>query len=120
MDATPNSFTVKDYAYNSQTGSTSILAGQTTISGIEESSDNSLFMLYPNPTTGKFNMVMDNELWKKNDGNIDICNLLGEKIYQSEMPNHQSEIDISNQPKGIYFIRVEFAEKIFVQKLIVH
>ena len=65
-------------------------------------SDSNL-QLYPNPSTGKFNFVIAGGA---KQSQIEIYNVLGECIYKSLILNPQSLIDISAQPKGIYFYRV--------------
>ena len=59
--------------------------------------------LYPNPSTGKFNLVFASGA---KQSQIEIYNVLGECIYKSLILNPQSLIDLSAQPKGMYFYRV--------------
>ncbi|MGP8217270.1 MAG: T9SS type A sorting domain-containing protein [Bacteroidia bacterium] len=64
--------------------------------------------VYPNPSNGVFQLrIKNSELGMKNT--VEVYNMLGEKIYSSnyqiiKLSNHQ--IDISNQPAGIYLYRV--------------
>lgn len=62
--------------------------------------------VYPNPGTGKFKIQIDNGQLSIDNYQLSIYNILGEKIYQSEIQNQKSEIDISQQPNGIYIVRV--------------
>ena len=70
--------------------------------------------LYPNPTHGVFTMEVKSEkLTVKSDGlQVEIYNVLGEKVYShyqiTKLSNYQ--IDISNQPSGIYLLRVLSAD----------
>lgn len=82
---------------------------------IEDNSENNI-MVFPNPSNGVFN-VFANE--NKQCPKIEIYNLLGKKIYQSETKNWKSEIDLSKQPNGIYFISIETDKRVAVQKLII-
>ncbi|MFH1004354.1 MAG: T9SS type A sorting domain-containing protein [Bacteroidota bacterium] len=58
---------------------------------------------------------------------IEIYNVLGEKVYQSSIAGHQSfVIDISKEPKGLYFVKVYLLnenhtgkEKIYIGKLMI-
>ncbi|MCH2229205.1 MAG: T9SS type A sorting domain-containing protein [Crocinitomicaceae bacterium] len=62
-------------------------------------------VIYPNPTTGIFNV-------SGAIGNIEVFDFFGRLVLTSTT----SEINMSDQPKGIYFIRVEdFVKKICVQ-----
>jgi hypothetical protein len=42
---------------------------------------------------------------------IEIINVLGGKIYSSNGNSMTSEIDLSNEPKGVYFYRIVTANK---------
>lgn len=63
------------------------------------------FKIYPNPCNGVFKLAIDNqELKVKQNSTIIISNLLGEIVFKSVIKNSRSELDLSAQPKGIYFI----------------
>lgn len=55
--------------------------------------------LFPNPSTGKFQISVDNLKTEQ----IKILNSLGEVIYESAVNASNLEIDLSDQAKGIYF-----------------
>lgn len=57
--------------------------------------------VYPNPNNGVFNIVLEEK------SNIEIFNVLGEQVYINSGLNNNIQIDISNQPKGIYFINIK-------------
>jgi uncharacterized repeat protein (TIGR03803 family) len=58
---------------------------------------------YPNPTTGVFNIVIPNENHKFQ---IEIYNILGEKIYKYKIKTDTTQINLDKQSKGIYFYRI--------------
>lgn len=72
--------------------------------------------VYPNPTTGKFTLTSN----ISQGGIVDVYNITGAKI---ETHNHASlqhiNIDISGQAKGLYFVKVSNAEKVWTQRVIV-
>lgn len=70
---------------------------------------------YPNPSSGKFTFQSTNE----NISLIEICNLLGEKIYTQNV-NQQplNEIDLSGSPKGIYFVNMYNGKKNLTKKIV--
>ncbi len=70
--------------------------------------------IYPNPSTGIFTIQSLEKI-----STIEIVTLLGEKIYQSTLDNQQSTIDLSAQPKGIYFLQVKNKNRIINKKLII-
>ncbi len=57
--------------------------------------------VYPNPFNGKFTII--NTLGVNN--RLAIYNIVGKRIYQSEIKNQKMEVDLSQQPNGIYFIK---------------
>ena len=63
--------------------------------------------VYPNPSNGLF--VLDISLKNTGTYKYEITDILGNVISSSEIENdklHSEEINISNQPKGIYFLRL--------------
>ena len=70
--------------------------------GINESGGFSEITLSPNPNSGKFSIQSSlNKI-----ESIKIYNTLGATIYQSPTPKLKSEIDLSNQDNGIYFVQI--------------
>jgi hypothetical protein len=68
--------------------------------GINElSNQNSQFSIYPNPTNC---LITINGV----EGNVSIYNVLGEQILTAELRTSNSELNLSNLPNGIYFIRI--------------
>lgn len=102
---------VNEFAYNTDPGY-SIIAGDT-ISSINPLSIVNPLLLnepnyYPNPTSGKLN-IKTTEYDK-----IEIINSMGKVI--SETKNN--EIDLSQYPAGLYFIRFYCREKSITGKII--
>jgi photosystem II stability/assembly factor-like uncharacterized protein len=60
------------------------------------------YKIYPNPSSGNF--TISQSLLDKS--NIEIYNVVGEKIYQTQMINQQTTIDLSLQSKGVYFVKI--------------
>ena len=86
---------------------------------IDNESDNPM-LLYPNPSTGEFK-VGKLEGLKVQD--IHILNLLGETIWRMS-PSERGlgggiSIDISENPAGIYFLKIETETGTYFKKLIV-
>ncbi len=68
------------------------------------------FTIYPNPTTGNLKLDIGNP---DSQGRMEIFNILGEKILSREFSrNGIHEYDLSTQPDGIYFIRVQNGDAI--------
>ncbi|MFH2142443.1 MAG: T9SS type A sorting domain-containing protein, partial [Bacteroidota bacterium] len=81
----------------------------TSIGISKEISENGIFV-YPNPSKGEFKVIAENIK------SIEIYNELGQIIFQTK---EDSGINISSQPKGIYFIKVITEEQIITRKLII-
>jgi len=74
----------------------------------------------PNPSTGKFSVFLNNHQVKAHKIKIDIINIVGETIHNAEYSINRlpAEINLSNQPAGIYFIRVSVGDSIHLQKVV--
>ncbi len=85
---------VEEYSYSHLplTVATSVLPVDEQLSG---------FNIYPNPTSGIFQITSN----KIRIMNLEIDNVLGEKIYQCPISQLKSPIDISSHPSGIYFLK---------------
>jgi hypothetical protein len=75
--------------------------------------------IYPNPTSGRF--TIKNIELKMTKCKLEIYNVLGEKIYSKSNYDQQisNEIDISNSPKGIYFVKIYDGEKFYSEKIMI-
>lgn len=70
--------------------------------------------IFPNPCMGTFIIAT-----KENNHLITITNMLGEDIYQSEIKSQKSEIDLSSQSKGIYFVKIYEGNRIHLEKIVI-
>ncbi|HTB06675.1 MAG TPA: T9SS type A sorting domain-containing protein, partial [Bacteroidia bacterium] len=60
--------------------------------------------VYPNPSNGLFTIQSPAA---SGQSSVQVYNMLGQQVYsQYTLPNTQYQIDISNQPTGIYFYRL--------------
>ena len=101
-----------NYKYSFGTIGTSLLfAAQDSLHGIELWKYNTItgvhsnftpihFEIFPNPTAGKLIISTDS---KMNHTEVTVYNIMGEPVLKTT----SLSLDISNQPKGLYFVRVE-------------
>ncbi|HUR31445.1 MAG TPA: T9SS type A sorting domain-containing protein [Saprospiraceae bacterium] len=65
------------------------------------------FSIYPNPSTGRINMVMENAPFAKNN-KLEVYDLQGNQVYATDNIGQevtQIEIELSGMAKGVYIIR---------------
>jgi hypothetical protein len=67
--------------------------------------------IWPNPSTGVFNFT-------PTEGYIEVWNIQGKKILSSKTDTSQTGLDISEQPVGVYILKVYDAEGMHVYRLV--
>jgi len=83
--------------------------------GIEENMQMSDVNIYPNPSSGKFTLQSAETF-----SSIEITNLLGEKVYSTQFSQStQLTINLSDKPKGIYFVKFNSDKGTEVRKIII-
>jgi hypothetical protein len=89
--------------------------GTVSYSKIEELNfnENKNITVYPNPCTGIFNIQGLNA-----ETEISIQNPLGQVILIKKVFSDSSEIDLSSQPSGVYFVRVSNGDTSAISKII--
>ena len=70
--------------------------------------------IYPNPTKGIFRIRTDSDNLE-----VSIYSTLGELVLKERIINGLKQIDLSNQSKGIYFVKLKSGEKTEQRKLII-
>jgi len=89
---------------------------QNSSAGIAENQSQTNISVYPNPSNGQFQFSMDGSPLSK-DCKMEIYSVQGERIYQSVITNTKSDIDLSNQTKGIYFVKMYNGQTILTKKM---
>ena len=73
-------------------------------------------LIYPNPTTGNFTITFEE---MDTPVSMDIFDSQGRKIRTTHMIQESSlQIDLSNQPVGLYFLRINQGNHILTKKVI--
>ena len=80
-----------------------------TVTDIEENTIESI-LLYPNPTNGLLNVSGNGTM------HITVSNLFGQQVSETSAEN-STILDLSNYGQGIYLVRIESAEGVFMQKV---
>ena len=69
----------------------------------DESLSSNKIHLYPNPNNGKFMIELSSPT---SNSSVEIYNILGGKVLKTTLLNSTTQLDLSNQPKGIYLYKV--------------
>ena len=110
------SITIMEYAYNSISGQP-ILAGQTTTTGITESSFASSINLFPNPATNHLTIALGNNTKKVE---VTISDITGKVIYSTIATDTQKvEVITKDFAEGIYVVQIQAADFITTKKLVI-
>ena len=70
--------------------------------------------IYPNPTKGIFRIRTDSDNLE-----VSIYSTLGELVLKEKIIDGLKQIDLSNQSKGIYFVKLKSGDKTEQRKLII-
>ena len=93
------------------------LFGVCTPSGIQsEFSENDLFQIFPNPSDGLLNVKFP--IHSNLNNQLTLYSPNGKLLLSKELKSDNSTIDISPFVKGIYFLKVENEEGVWVRKVI--
>ena len=86
--------------------------------GINEKEDLSRkISLYPNPTYGKFQVSVSDI--DTDYSEIEITDVFGKMTYHTVIKNKMTELDLSDQTAGVYFVRINDKKgNILVKKII--
>ena len=83
------------------------------ITKVEEVVEPKTNAIYPNPTTGSFTIELAEESY------VSIFNALGQVARRFDKVAGNQQIDLSDAPKGLYYVRIQSGNNIETTKLIV-
>lgn len=84
------------------------------LSSIAEFKD--LFNIYPNPNNGIFNL----EIYDNKEVVVSIYDINGRLVLEKVANNTSNQINLSEQPKGVYLIKINTTEKSFNSKIVLY
>lgn len=102
------------YTFTDQNGCTGTATTPIAVSacvGIEETNATG-FTMYPNPTTGVLNFNLTE------NSSVEVFDVLGNVVAAKQFTTGNATLDLSNQPNGVYFVRVNGAnaQRVVIQK----
>lgn len=107
---------VYDLTYSGGQSDVFVLKLGQTLTGIKENASTNTISVYPNPTHDVFKIVFSNPT---QNASIEIYNSLGELVVKQTIDNDINTFDITNQPIGLYFVKVLSENKLITSQIIV-
>ena len=93
-----------------------VIALCTTVGINKLPSNESSINIFPNPAKDNFTININVEI---KNAQVEIYNLLSEKVYSATLNNKQEIINTKQFSSGIYIVKVRDGEKLFTRKLVV-
>lgn len=110
--------TVSDDEGCSDTAEVTVSVNTTVTENIEDK--NNYINIYPNPNTGKFNLVLSSSEVIKN-ATINVYSLNSKIVYSEKTFSDSNklfkQLDLSDLPAGSYFLKVNNEKQVFISKL---
>jgi hypothetical protein len=101
----------KDYEEQARV---TVMKYDSTYSGINEKQESRL-SIYPNPATDKITLETTGAV---KESNLAIVNAQGQELISRKITEPKTQIDISNLPSGVYFVRLLNEKTVEVGKII--
>jgi len=98
------------------TANRNLVANFSSTQGIVDNTFLNSINLYPNPSTGIFNLISINRPDKAYD--VKIYNIVGNVVKEFQWIGDNTTFDLSNNTSGVYFMKVSNKEIVEVKKLI--
>lgn len=74
--------------------------------------------IFPNPSVdGQFSILADKSIL---NSTFTVVNILGKQVFNSTIKTQKTKIDMTNQPKGIYFIQINTGNTSVLKKVVIH
>jgi uncharacterized membrane protein len=114
-------YTVEHPEFETQTGPVNVNNANTTVNvvltvGIGNINASS-FSIYPNPSNGVFHLTTTAAIGSESD--IAVYDTEGKLVYSGKLEGNEVEvIELSNQDKGMYILRILVGDKVFNKTLI--
>ncbi len=82
--------------------------------GMNEPDLDNIIHVYPNPSSGIFTISSETEI-----NSVVVYNTLGETVLHQKLTANDSQIDLSLQPKGVYFAKITSGGQSIIKKVII-
>lgn len=87
--------------------------------GLDESETDNNFKVFPNPSHGAINIINNNNLQVSS---VEVYNVSGQMILFNESRGFDNniQVDLQDQPKGVYHLKIKTINECFMKKIILH
>jgi hypothetical protein len=89
-----------------------------TFTEVNEAGNNGVISFYPNPAKNQFTVYGLQFIPQGGRTKLKMFNVLGEMVYQSEITNPTSEINVAGLAKGVYVVELKSGERVFLTKFV--
>jgi hypothetical protein len=96
-----SNYTVSGTDANGCSNSTVLTQSVSLCTGIQPVVQTTEANVYPNPFNNKLNITLNNT-----KQTVQIFNALGSLVHSAVIENETTEVDLTNQPSGVYFIKI--------------
>ena len=83
---------------------------------INESENKNRINLYPNPSSGKFTIELNNSTNEQIV--VEVFDITGNLILQNIHNDNSISLNLFRHPKGIYMVKIQNGQQVFIEKLI--
>jgi fimbrial isopeptide formation D2 family protein len=105
------------FDYNAPIVTNTTINEYTQTASLKEIQMNSSISVYPNPGNGKYYVKLPDGM-NFSELSLEVYNLLGELVISKKPQNSLTQIDLSQQPNGIYIVRVNGSKQSLNQRII--
>lgn len=95
-------------------GFATTVCGGAIIGTKEQTKENNVLNIYPNP----FNTQFIINYQPTTNTRVEVYNLLGSKVLTQQLTQSLTVLDLSNQPNGLYFVKVSDGNEVITRKVI--
>ena len=105
------------FDYNAPIVTNTTINEYTQTASVKEIQTNASISVYPNPGNGKYYVKLPDGM-NFSELSLEVYNLLGELVISKKPQNSLTQIDLSQQPNGIYIVRVNGSKQSLNQRII--
>ncbi len=87
-------------------------------SSLKEKSNDIIVTVFPNPSSGVFNLVINNS--NNKNINVEVLSINGKLELTQQLENTNQQINLTHLKSGIYLIRINHGTDIITKKIVIN